>query len=248
MPAPMQVSREPDFLRNTPRLHAGFRRGDNAELTAVYTHYLPEIESLFRNGIVIKSTGVRLRLRSAEDLEELINELFDRVFQRKHRLAYDVTRDFGPYLKVIARNLLADYWRRRGREVPFPDRDSSEVIGLLGGAIVIAPQVEAEHGWLEPKAKAIALQYSQGLVSPLREVFVALYVEGMTQEEAAAHLGISRKKLRKRRDRLREELRELLEQAGIRASIVELREEDDGHDDEDDDEDDEDEGEGGSHG
>jgi DNA-directed RNA polymerase specialized sigma24 family protein len=60
----------------------------------------------------------RLRLRSAEDLEELVNELFDRVFQRKHRLAYDVTRDFGPYLKVIARNLLADYWQKRGREVP----------------------------------------------------------------------------------------------------------------------------------
>jgi hypothetical protein len=42
----------------------------------------------------------------------------------------------------------------RRREVPFPDRDSSEVINLLGGAIVIAPQVDAEHGWLEPAYRA----------------------------------------------------------------------------------------------
>lgn len=238
----MKVSGAPiDHLRNTPGLLAGYRRGDNAALTAVFTHYGPDVESMFRSGIVIKSTGVRLRLRSADDLEELVNEVFDRVFQRKHRLAFDGTRDFGPYLAVIARNLLADYWRKRGREVSFPDRDSSDAVSVLGGAIVVAAQVEAEHGWLEPRAKAIALQYSQGLVSPLREVFVALYDEGMTQEQAAAHLGISRKKLRTLRDRLREELRELLEQAGIRASIVKLAGDEDGDGDEDD-------GAGGAHG
>jgi len=239
----MKVSGEAsDYLRSTPRLLAGYRRGDNAALTAVYTHYLSDVESALRNGIVIKSTGVRLRLKSADDLDELVNDVFDRVFLRKHRLAFDGTLHFGPYLMVVARNLLVDYWRKRGREVSFPDRDSSDAISLLGGAVVIAAQVDAEHGWLEPKAKAIALQYSQGLVSPLREVFVALYDEGLTQEKAAAQLGISRKRLRTLRDRLREELRELLEQAGIRASIVKQP----GDDDEDDD--DEDDGAGGARG
>ena len=195
---------------------------------------------------MIKSTGARLRLKSADDLDELVNEVFDRVFLRKHRLAFDGTLDFGPYLKVVARNVLVDYWRKRGREVSFPDRDSSDTVSVLGGAIVIAAQVDAEHGWLEPKAKAIALQYSQGLVSPLHEVFVALYDEGLTQEKAAAHLGISRKRLRTLRDRLREELRELLEQAGIRASIIKLAGDEEGDDDEDGD--DEDDGEGGAHG
>ena len=58
--------------------------------------------------------------RQPQDLADLVQEVFMRAFSREGRQAYDGLRDYGPYLFAIARNVLVDWARVRGREIPSP--------------------------------------------------------------------------------------------------------------------------------
>ncbi|NJK45534.1 MAG: sigma-70 family RNA polymerase sigma factor [Pleurocapsa sp. SU_196_0] len=43
---------------------------------------------------------------TSDDLADAIQEVFSRAFSREARLAYDPTRDYAPYLCMVARNVV----------------------------------------------------------------------------------------------------------------------------------------------
>src|SRR5690242_7077610 len=105
-----------------------FRRGVDAVLTAIYWNYLRRIEARVRNGFPPTGGSGRVPgVTGFADHADLVQEIFMRALAtEKARLAYDGKQDYWSYLHGIARNVVADHHRRRGREIPVAGRDSSD--------------------------------------------------------------------------------------------------------------------------
>jgi DNA-directed RNA polymerase specialized sigma24 family protein len=104
----------PLFLQR-PEPLAPFHRGDERVLEEVYWAYCQRVEAVARHGSILLRSGGRVR--GIDDVEDLVNETFARAFTDRARKSYDGKRPYGPYLAAIARNLLVDEARRRGREL-----------------------------------------------------------------------------------------------------------------------------------
>jgi RNA polymerase sigma-70 factor (ECF subfamily) len=192
-------------LRSDPALLAAFRRGDRDALARVYWAYIERVERLVRHGYALTGTGQRVAGARLDDIVDLVQETFLRAFGPHARIAYDGQRDYGPYLTTIARNVLTDWARRRGRELvvdELPDREDE------------APA--DEEPWADVRTMKAVDEYLVSLDDDLRSVHRERYEHGLSQAQAARVLGLSRQQLRTREARLREGLARALRAAQIR--------------------------------
>ena len=192
------------LFRDRPWLLATFREGDRKALEEVYWAYVDRIERLVQHGFLLTSSGVRVRGLPADERSDLIQEIFARAFSERARTSYDGLREYGPYLATIARNVLVDHARRRGREI------SLEAVGALPEAL---PSDESDHA--DPATLRVVETYLSQLDPELRAVHEERYVRGRSQYEAAMRLQISRQQLRTREQRLRQGLARALKAAMI---------------------------------
>jgi RNA polymerase sigma-70 factor, ECF subfamily len=183
-----------------------FRRGDRAALTTVYFHYIDDIAALVRLGFSVPSTGARVRGASDEQTErDLVQEVFTRAFAPRAREAYDGLRPYGPYLRQIARNLLVDRARATNHSVPLDE-------GAL--ELVVEPEIaEADPTWQEQRRQTAA--YLAGLTPELQKLVKLRFEDEMSQEQAAAALGVSRRRVRTLEARIQKGLRKVLRRAGL---------------------------------
>jgi RNA polymerase sigma-70 factor (ECF subfamily) len=189
-----------------------FRDGEHGALEQVYWAYVDKVESIVRFGFLLSGKQVRVggvQPGSAE-VADLVQDVFIKAFSRASRLAYDGLRPFGPYLFTIARNVLVDWGRRSGREIPM---DAAELQSSLERT---ADGDDASYADVDTVRTVEG--YIQGLPPDLRAVHDERYVRGRSQREAADALGISRQNLRtleaRLRDGLARELRRLEEGPG----------------------------------
>ena len=138
----------------------------------------------------------------AIDVPDLVQEAFARAFEPDARRSFDGVREYGPYLRQIARNVVVDHLRRRQRRMA---REAEALVDERG----------AEERPNEPpadlKTMAIVGAYVAGLSPEMRRVHEALYVRELSQREAAAVLGLGRQTVRTMESRLRQGLRSALE-------------------------------------
>jgi len=109
---------------------------------------------------------VRARVPSHADAEDLTSEVFTRAARAWGR--YDPRRgSVRAWLLGIAHNVVADWWRRQGREI---SSDRVEVAGsaasaeeaVLGGALI--EELRSQLGRLTDKERdAVALRFGAGL-------------------------------------------------------------------------------------
>ncbi len=103
------------------------------------------------------------------------------------RRTFDGSREYGPFLRQIARNVVVDHLRRRQRQTI---RDSEALAG----------ETRADPGPNELPAdrNTIALvgDYVARLSPEMRRVHEAMYVRGLSQRETAAALGLGRQVVR----------------------------------------------------
>lgn len=191
------------LFRDRPELLAAFRRGDRSALVEVYWAYIDRVERLIRGGWRTPH-GDRGAPPRREDVADLIQETFARAFAERARLAFDGLREFGPYLATIARNLLVDWARRQGREIPV-DFDQNE---LAAAATEAFDDLDAP--WADAATVRVVEEYVSGLPPELADVHRERYVHSRSQRDAAAALGISRQQLRTQEKRLRDGLRRRL--------------------------------------
>jgi RNA polymerase sigma-70 factor (ECF subfamily) len=187
------------FFRDRPDRLASFRRGDRSTLEELYREYLSHIQRLVRSGWR-GADGSRGAALSRQDVVDIVQEVFARVFSERARLGFDGLRAFQPYLDTIARNLLVDWARRRGREIAA----GSE----LDAGATAEPD---EPPWADAATMTIVEDYLRTLPDELRQVHEERFVRGRSQRDAADALGISRQQLRTREARLRDGLRRLLD-------------------------------------
>ena len=187
-----------------------FRRGAPEALTTVYWEYLAKVEHLLRTGFDMRSRRLHVAgaLGRPNELADLVQEVFLRAFSTKGRLAFDGRRDYGPYILAIARNILVDWARVKGREIPLSPAEieaASEEISIP----------EESPPWADPETVRIVEDYLSSLPLELREVHRLRYEEALSQTQAAERLGVGRQTLRTLESRLRSGLSAALDAAGL---------------------------------
>lgn len=192
------------IFRGNPALLEGFRDGKPDVLETVYWEYVQKIERLLAQGFQIRDRGtewgrINGAHRQPDDLADLLQEVFVRAFSERARRAYDSRRDYRPYLYAIARNVLTDWARRQGREIPAPPIELEAAIGAWQSTAEVAP-------WATPATMRAVEEYLATLPQSLRRVHELRYEQGLSQVRSAEILGVGRQTLRTLEVRLREGL------------------------------------------
>ena len=189
-----KFSESSDFLR-------GFRAGERSFLEKVYFAYVDEVEAYVRRFLAMygRRGGAR------PDVGDLVQEVFVRAFGEKARNAFDGQRDYGPFLGALTRNLMVDWARRSGREMPTEDLDR------------FPDPPASEREWADPDTMVAVNAYIVALPPELREVHEFRYVQCRSQDETCGALAISRQTLRTREKHLREGLRRQLKRLAMSA-------------------------------
>ena len=193
------------FAGNRSLLEA-FRRGERAALTTVYFHYVDDIAAVLRNGFTIPTSGARVRGAADEQTQrDLVQEVFARAFAARARDAYDGIRPYRAYLRRIAKNLLIDRVRAAGHTVPLDDDPASEPV---------AAEADVETAeWREQRQETVT--YVAGLAPDLQRLVKLRFEDELSQEQTAAALGISRRRVRTLEARIERGLRKALRRAGL---------------------------------
>lgn len=142
---------------------------------------------------------VRRRVFDATTLEDVVQNVFLSLHRARH--TYRGERPFGPWLHAIARNAVTDQVRSRGRRAA--REVSAEEHGLP----------EAATGPVEPDADALSPELERALAAlppTQRDAVEMIHVEGLSVQEAAARVGVSRSALKVRAHRGYRALREKL--------------------------------------
>jgi RNA polymerase sigma-70 factor (ECF subfamily) len=141
------------------------------------------------------------RVRSAADVDDVVQDVFLRM-QRGLAGLRDDDR-FGPWVYQVARSAIADHHRTAARHPVADERPSTEEQAL-------SPDDDVDGAAAQELATYVAVFVAM-LDSPYREALTLTELEGLTQREAAAMLGVSLSGMKSRVQRGRHQLRETLE-------------------------------------
>jgi len=151
-----------------------------------------------RDLLVFARALTQNRQASAEIVQDAFVTAWDKL------AAFDVTRDFGAWMRGIVRNKWREWLRRNNRSVDIDD----EHLALLDGSVAEWQGITAREQ--NPVFSALELCLDR-LPEPLREAVDSYYYKHEHGEEAAAELGASPAALRKRLQRARQMLRDCLD-------------------------------------
>ena len=155
--------------------------GDGAAYDALLAELLPHLRGF-----------VRRRLSDPDVLEDVVQNVFLSLHRARH--TYRPERPFGPWLHAVARNAVIDSARVRGRR---RDRELSLDAEGVPEPAVEANQAEIERDALSPElAGALA-----ALPDSQREAVELIHIEGLSVEEAASQVGVSKGALKVRAHR-----------------------------------------------
>ncbi len=198
------------LLRTNRALLDRFRAGAPEALATVYWEYVRKVERLLNEGFGTRDHRTILVgvVRRPADLADLVQEVFVRAFSDRSRRAYDGLRDYGPYLYAIARNVLADWVRSRTRETPVSDTTLETMSEALGSLEEVPP-------WADPWTMRVVEAYVTTLPYELRRLHTLRHEDGLSQEQAAEQMGVSRQTIRTLEGHLRGGLAARLTEAGI---------------------------------
>lgn len=182
-----------------------FRRGERAALSVVYFHYVDDIAALVRHGFSLPASGARVRgVDDDHTARDLIQEVFTRAFTPAARDAYDGIRPYGGYLRTIARNLMIDRARAADPTVPIEDQ--------TGELAVESPPDETDLDWLAQRRETV--RYVSGLAPELQRLVQLRFEAELSQDETAAAMAISRRRVRTLEARVQRGLRKALRRVG----------------------------------
>lgn len=166
---------------------AGLRAGDAGAFAAIFRGYYARLCGV-----------VQAHVRSRAIAEEIVQELFLRLWRNRERLEIN---DLQGYLLRASRNAALTYIRRNGLERDWEAR-------VAAGPVRLEPS--AEEVVLEDALQRAAERAIAELPERCRLVYTMARVQGLTYVEIAAALGISRKTVETQMMRALRKLREKL--------------------------------------
>jgi RNA polymerase sigma factor (sigma-70 family) len=179
----------------------GLRAGRRDALERIYWQHRGAIETL------VQVRLGRSRQFSSADRADLVQDVFAKAFSSKARVAYDGERDYGPFLRQLARNTLIDWLRTRRREAAHVDIEAWHESGHPSSALEAEP--------FPADLVALTGRFVSRLTPELRGVLEQRFVSAESQERAAELLGISRQTLRTLERRLLDGLRREIRRAEL---------------------------------
>jgi RNA polymerase sigma factor (sigma-70 family) len=200
------------FLCGNRALLDAFRRGDRDALAQVYDHYYPSVVEIATHGFSFASGTTWLRFRgapSAADLFDLVHDVFTAVFAERARLGYSGTSPYGAYLAQVTRNRIISRLRADQRmrlEADGADEDDAVAEASPEEQLMVRQTEDAVRGFLARQSETV------------RALARLRFGEDLSQEQAAASLGLTRKQVRRLEDELRRGLVRHLGQRGGRPS------------------------------
>jgi len=150
--------------------------------TELFRRWFPRLSSRFRQ------TG--LQDGDAEELAQQVMMRLHRSLESGHQ-GYDPERPFKPYLRSIARNLLAEYFRRLRRDLPLESMDTGMMDTRLASprsGDVLEELVEHDQQEAEQRLLTDALTR---LDAQERQILNWYFAEGKTTRDIADALGCS---------------------------------------------------------
>ncbi len=189
-----------------------FRRGETQALTRVYRGYAERVARHLARSFSVRSSNTMSRIRlTTLDLEDAHQETFVRAFREHNRLAYDGLRPYEVFLFTIARSAAIDLLRSKGKvahnAVAVDDEEARTLELPTDGP-------SPEEQTLSAELRTIVQAFLNTLDPRARKLAVARFVEGKSQEIAAAELGFTRSEVRTREKHLRENFAKHLAQVG----------------------------------
>ena len=150
---------------------------------------------------------IRRHIRDAYDAEDVLQDVFCKAFGKLGDLRDP--RKISPWLYRIARNAVADYHRRRKLE------QRCQVLGQADSLEATPDLGSEEPPWSSYRnAEAELATCLSSLLNQLpdgyRSAFVLTALEGLTQKDLAAKLGLSLSGAKSRVQRARSKLKKLL--------------------------------------
>lgn len=204
------------FLDNRDLLER-FRRGERAALAAVYERYVDEVATLARRGFTIESSGhAYVRGATGDGERELVQETFVRAFGEKARLAYDGVSPYRPYLLRVTKNLMIDRYRaaqKEAKHVELPASGVGDLDALLAANAELTADEPVDLDW---KAQlAATAEYLATLDEESRRIVALRFEDELSQDEVAARVGCTRRRVRSVEARAQAELRVYLRERGL---------------------------------
>jgi RNA polymerase sigma-70 factor (ECF subfamily) len=160
-----------------------FHRGDRAIIEAIYRTHFTQVS---------RAVGA---LSGAADRETAIHEIFLRLLSQASLRASFQGGDLGAWLSVVAHNHAVDRARRRCRELPEDSPEARDAAPVGSSAAALEARIMVERF------------RSEVLPAKWRGVFEARFIQQLSQEEAAAALGVARTTLAYQEARVRRLLR-----------------------------------------
>jgi RNA polymerase sigma factor (sigma-70 family) len=197
----------------------GFKAGERAALTDVYRRHAEEVALLLRHGFSFETEGRRHRFvgfGSGFELQDVLHETFRRAFEPRARDSYDGIRPYGAYVCTIARNLVLRSFR--AREVLFPLADG-EGSSRAPSIATIDTGPSPERSLHDAEVRELVAGFWATLTADERRLLELRFVEGVSQRDAAAALGIGRQRVRTREKLLRAKLLAYLRERGEAALV-----------------------------
>lgn len=182
----------------------------------VYDAYVGEIEALLVHGFTFTSGGESCRfcgLRSAFDVQDLLQETFSRAFRDAARARYDGTRPYGPYLRQIARNCVVNL--SRSREDVDPGITGRAERRALDEGVVRSP----EEGLLSAELRSLYQRFASGLAPLETEVLRLRVEEELPRRVVCDRTNMTPMALRTMEIRIKRGYAEHLAQSGYLANI-----------------------------
>lgn len=140
-----------------------------------------DFEEVYAQHLVPVWRYVSARVSARADAEDLTSEVFARALRAWGR--YDERRgSAGAWLMGIAHHVVADWWRRAGREVPW------EEVDVAAGA---SSDVEPEAAALAGEARAELRRHMERLTDRERDAVALRFGGGLRAAELGTALGVS---------------------------------------------------------
>jgi len=184
----------------TPERLAAFRRGDRVVLEDMFRAYAPYVHALVRRGL---RTSRGSTVWAAHDVDDIVQEVFVRVFQTKARNAFDAQQTFAGFVSGFARLVTLEAVRQQNR-TPLLDDDSwaSQLEQQW------APHHPLPDSLVERRRQQAHLQAYLQQLTPDEQQFVLLRLEqGLPQRDVAERMQTTRHQVRVLEETVREGLR-----------------------------------------
>ena len=168
-------------------------------VASLYSMHASKLRNVLRFKVLQANCYGQTRGVCSQELDDLIQDVFARLLSSSALLSED--RDPVPYLVTMARNLYIDR-QRRGTRVQLYACVEPVLSLVAHGELEDEPSREADLALRDAVDLESISCYLGRLPADLWTIYEARFVRGLSQRDTATFLGVSRRQVRTREERL----------------------------------------------